>query len=76
VSSNDDERTSIEKLKKLGYRVRKPGNYVKSSLVCHEGTLRQFKQRAKALDFLVQEAVTEAFDLWLEAHRADRPEKK
>lgn len=59
----------IAKVKQLGYRVRKPGKYTKVSLFAHDETLVSFRAAAKDLDYKLQEAVTEAMDLWLEKHR-------
>lgn len=69
MADKDDlsEKAVLEAAKKLGYRIRKPGEYVKFSTLVHENTLLKFKQVAEELDYQVQEACTEAFDIWLEA---------
>lgn len=63
------EKRLIAKVKELGYRVRKPGNYVKVTHFAHEDTLKEFRAVAERLDFRIQEAITEAMELWLEKHR-------
>ena len=59
--------------KRLGYRVRKPGRYVKFSVLVHEVTLEQFKKLVVDLDYQLQEAATEAFDEWIEKHGPRKP---
>lgn len=64
AKSADDDEKLITRIKELGYRVRKPGKYVKASFLVHEDTLAKFKKLAEALNYQKQEAVTEALDLW------------
>lgn len=44
---------------------------MKFSTLVHEGTLTEFRAAASQLDYKIQEAVTEAFDLWLESKKRD-----
>jgi len=55
----------LRKLVKQGYRFRKPGEFVKFTHWVNENTLLRFKQTAAELNYKLQDASTDAFELWL-----------
>jgi len=69
--SEAEVRALIEKLKQHGYRIRKPGEYVKFTQYVHENTVLRFKQTAAELDYKMQDASTEALELWLATKESD-----
>ncbi len=74
--NDPDEKEALERLKRLGYRVRKPGRFVKYTVLVNEHTLRDFKAALSELDYQVQEAVTEALDQWLTLRRSEIESRK
>lgn len=69
--SDDDEKAVLDKVKRLGYRVSKPGPYIRNTFNVQADTLKRFREAAASLHFHIQDAVTEALDMWLDSKRTE-----
>lgn len=66
---SDDKKSAVQELRSAGYRVSKPGKYVKYTANVHKDTLTEFKKTLGRLNYMAQDAVTEALDMWLERYK-------
>lgn len=66
MSSRDSDLMAFyEQAVAKGIPFKKPGNYIKFSSTIHEDSLRNFRSLTDRLGYKVQDALTEAVDLWV-----------
>jgi hypothetical protein len=69
----NNEKLTIDEMKAVlqqaGYEVKRRVKYIKHTFVVEEEVWRAFRERVTTVDIKLQDAVTEAFMLWLERHR-------
>ncbi len=75
--SNDPKKKDFfAAAKQMGYHLHKPGHYAKFSGMAHEETLLRFKKLAARCEFQLQDAYTQAFELWLDHIEHDMEKNK
>lgn len=69
------DKNEVERLRRAGYRVGYHSGFIQVSVRLHGPTLNRFRKSVEQLNYKMQDALTEALEIWMEKNAPPKDKK-